>query len=129
MSVDDHGWEALKKAAEEITPGDKSEYVHRVRRPFIKNTFRAVRTNVTDVATQIILPDGADEILLRHFDNKDVWFGEDATITTSGNNTFRVLATDAPLRFTGLNGVGSLNLYGITTSGVAVVQVLGILYE
>lgn len=31
MSVDDHGLETLKKAAEEITPGSKAEYQYRVR--------------------------------------------------------------------------------------------------
>lgn len=31
MSVDDHGIETLKKSAEEINAGDKSEYQHRVR--------------------------------------------------------------------------------------------------
>jgi len=31
MAVDDHGLEALKKAAEQVTPGDKSNYLFKVK--------------------------------------------------------------------------------------------------
>jgi hypothetical protein len=57
MSVDDHGLEVLKKAAEEVTPGSKAEYLHRVR-----------VTNFSDISGFI---DGIEGLLTTIRDNAD----------------------------------------------------------
>lgn len=38
MSVIDHGLEAIRKAAEQVTPGDKSDYYIKVRNATLENT-------------------------------------------------------------------------------------------
>lgn len=56
MSVDDQGIETLKKAAEEVTPGDKSEYQYRVR---LNGTFSS--PNGTDAIT-VTYPTSVTEV-------------------------------------------------------------------
>ena len=45
MAVSDHGLEVLKKAGEEVTPGDKSDYYHKVKLLASDNTELNLETN------------------------------------------------------------------------------------
>lgn len=89
MAVDDHGLEALKKSANQITPGDKSDYylatkvIDSISGSFtfsgVEKLFKPTVFNVTDI--EIKIPPSPDLltqsfILVNHSEVDAIYIGE-----------------------------------------------------
>jgi hypothetical protein len=84
MAVDDHGLEAIRKAAEEVTPGDKSDY--KIKTDQVSKDYNAVEAlsqSISTTAALIELPDSANEIEIRHDSDSTLWIGGDDSVAAN----------------------------------------------
>lgn len=122
MSVDDFGLEVLKKAAEEIVSGDKSEYVLITK----KVTGASVAVEVTEMSStpaQITIPANASRIYIKHITPpRTVHLGPDSTVSTSTGypieNDIEYIIDDPD---------SNLELFGVASGGTFDIFVMGII--
>ena len=131
MAVDDHGLEAIRKSAEELTPGDKSEY--RIRTT-ATGTFTAsglftdIRTTTLDVSTTAIkLPASPladrNSLEIHNLGSSTLYIGKDNTVTADA-----VIGTTSGKEIDGgsfwsIDITEDIELYGIVASGTVRIKV------
>ncbi len=124
MAVDDHGLEALKKAAEEVTPGDKSDYYFKVAdiTSAVNTSTNAPSVGIT-VSTSAVIIIAANTnrrgIIITNNSNGTLFLGKDATVTTSGATMGTILTRNGGAYNDAGDGLYTGAIWGIYSESAA----------
>lgn len=124
MSVDDHGLEALRKSANEVTPGNKSDYYIKVREQgsgsggsSASNTGATIlKTDLGAVSEfEIVAVTGQTDVIITSLSNGKVHF----SLTTGVDTTYAEIGKDDQLVLEDFNA----SVFVIRASGTGTIQI------